>query len=80
MFALLALLALLFSLLATLSGAHTAPDGACVGHEVTVWRDQPVPCDVRPPQVLTVLGLPNEPACDDLGGTWVYEACVGVDY
>ena len=51
----------------------------CVGPEVVVWNDDPVPCDVVPPQVLTILGI-SEPECDRLGGRYEYEACVGVDY
>lgn len=81
--------ALLIALTVLLGGcvaSHTSPAPVdarppCVGDVVTMWDDQPLTCDVSPPQTLVVLGLTGgEPACDDLGGTWVYEACEGVDY
>lgn len=48
---------------------------------VTVWRDDPTPCDVQRPQRLDVLGL-TLVECDDAGGFYAPTAtlCVGVDY
>lgn len=51
----------------------------CVGAEVVRWVDEPVGCNLTPPQLLTLLGS-TEVDCADMGGSWAYEACVGVDY
>ena len=50
------------------------------GVDVVVWAWESTPCDLDGSQTLVELGLPNEAACDDRGGVWVYEACEGVDY
>ena len=57
----------------------TRPDCA-PGAEVVVWYTESTPCDLDGSQTLVLLGLPNEAACDQHGGRWVYEACEDVDY
>lgn len=69
------------------SGLAEAPapereQSACAGLVVAVWRDDPVPCDVRPPQRLDVYGV-SFPACLDMGGVWIPgnpTKCRDVDY
>ena len=69
--------------------ATTAPTKpTCVGTNITVWKDDPTPCDVVPGQSLDVAGLTfanDEPwlVCDDMGGDWVgdgVDLCMGVDF
>lgn len=74
------MIALLTLLLACLAQT-AAPDTTCrQAAEVVVWRDLPTPCDVRPPQVLTALGI-SAPACDDAGGTYEGRGvCRDLDY
>jgi len=53
----------------------------CEAGEIVVWASEEVPCDlVGNVNTLTILGLPNEAACDQHGGAWVYEACDLVDF
>ena len=52
----------------------------CESPVVTVWRDDPIGCDVTPPQRLDVIDV-SRADCDDMGGTYVAPAtCRGVDY
>lgn len=48
---------------------------------VTVWRDDPTPCDVQRPQRLDVSGV-SHAECDEAGGFYAPTPmlCVGVDY
>lgn len=57
--------------------SHLAP---CAGTVITVRGDDPIGCDVRPPQTITVLGVTHA-HCDDMGGTFTEpDTCERVDY
>ena len=57
--------------------SHLAP---CTGAVVTVRGDDPIGCDVTPPQRLDVLEV-SRLECDDMGGTFVApDTCERVDY
>ena len=72
------------SQLPTTPAPAPAPDNGvdrCPPGDVVVWDGDPITCDlVGGMHTLVVLGMPNEAACDDAGGRWVYEACEDVDY
>jgi hypothetical protein len=73
------------------TGANHATLVACSDRTdvVSVWRDDPTPCDIHKPQRLDVYGF-TMPECDDAGGEYVQTAllvptpstyiCEGVDY
>ena len=57
-----------------------APLPTCAPGEVTVHGTDWPTCDLDPRvNTLTVLGI-TEHQCDDIGGAWIYEACVDTDY
>jgi hypothetical protein len=58
------------------------PDCSTRTDVVSVWRDDPTPCDVNPPQRMDVFGY-TRAECDDHGGQWIgdgIDVCQGVDY
>jgi hypothetical protein len=76
----IAALALALAALGVPAPHHRAELAPCAGSYVIVTGDEPVGCDVRPPQRLDVAGI-DRTTCDDLGGT--YDApgqCARVDY
>lgn len=83
-----ALLILLLALTGFASPQPSAVDKlpACSGRTdvVSVWRDDPTPCDLHRPQRLDIYGL-TIPECDDQGGepiilTTGEGVCEGADY
>jgi hypothetical protein len=67
--------------------ATAATKPACATQTITVWVDDPTPCDVTPDQELDVAGLSfgsDQPwlVCDDMGGQWIgdgVDLCKDVD-
>ncbi len=68
--------------------AAAPPKPACATDHITVWIDEPTPCDVQPGQRLSVAGLPSVTdtpwtLCDDQGGRWIgdgVDLCIEVDF
>lgn len=52
----------------------------CPGRSVYVWRNDRLPCDVRPPQRLHIVGHIGKAACDWHGGRYGNGICWDVDY
>jgi hypothetical protein len=62
------------------TGTTEAAKAPCRGRSVYVWRNDPTPCDVRPPQRLHIVGRIGKAACDQHGGRYGYGICWDVDY
>ena len=54
----------------------------CIGPVVLVHDNQPLDCDVNPPQTLTIMGVTSQARCDDIGGDYLelLALCENVDY
>jgi len=78
--ALAGLAAAVLSACAPMCSDRPAPITPCVGAVVIVHGDDPIGCDVRPPQTITVTGV-TRAKCDDLGGSFTEpDECDRVDY
>ena len=82
-----AILALIIAVLSSTghTGASHATLAPCVGSVVTVHGDDPVGCDLTPPQRLDITGI-TIAECDDMGGEPIAltptapVVCEGVSY
>lgn len=58
---------------------------SCAGSVITLVGDEPLTCDVKPPQRIDILDVTIDD-CDQMGGEYVLRssdgryACEGVDY